>query len=245
MRELGSNRKAYEYVFNYFAEQVMKGKLRLNDKLRTERDVAEDLGVSRNSVREAYHILEMMGLIECIQGSGNYVRCQPQEYMMRAISMITMLQDITFSEVLAVRRGYEITSLNLAMSAITEEELGEMHDILVRMDQPMSIQESVSLDIAFHRLLVHASHNRLLILYTMLIGEMLDKFIESLRPSILADRRRAAQLSKAHWDIYQALVNRDIVAGHDAMTRHFEIVGEHLKKMEKKVGASPRAFTEE
>lgn len=186
----------------------------------------------------------MMGLIECIQGSDNYIRCQPQEYLRKTISMITVLQDISFAEVLQMRRGYELSSLHMAMSAITDEELMELRHILTKMDQPMSTQESVALDIAFHRALIYATHNRLVILNTTLISELLDSFIQNLRTSILADRRRSAQLSKVHWDIYQALVDKDLAAGQEAMTRHFDIVAEHLRKMERKIGASPMSANE-
>ena len=65
-----SSQKAYERVFDYFTAEITSGSLRLNDKIPTERALSENLKVSRNSAREALHVLEMMGLIECIQGSG-------------------------------------------------------------------------------------------------------------------------------------------------------------------------------
>lgn len=44
MRDLNPSQKAYEYVFQYFSDQIMSGKLKLNDKVPTERDIAEQLG---------------------------------------------------------------------------------------------------------------------------------------------------------------------------------------------------------
>ena len=77
-------KKTYEYVFDYCSEKILSGELKLNDKIPTERELAEEMGVSRNSVREVMHMLEITGLIECQQGSGNYVRCDPMEYMMKS-----------------------------------------------------------------------------------------------------------------------------------------------------------------
>ena len=57
------NQKTYQYVFEYFSEQILSGKLKLNDRIPPERDIAEKLGVSRNSVREVMHMLEITGLI--------------------------------------------------------------------------------------------------------------------------------------------------------------------------------------
>ena len=52
-----NGKKTYEYVFNYFSEQILSGALKINDKIPTEREIAEKLGVSRNSIREVMHML--------------------------------------------------------------------------------------------------------------------------------------------------------------------------------------------
>lgn len=56
-----NSQKAYERVFDYFTAEITSGNLRLNDKVPTERALSETLKVSRNSAREALHVLEMMG----------------------------------------------------------------------------------------------------------------------------------------------------------------------------------------
>ncbi len=61
-----NGKKTYEYVFDYFSEQILSGQLKLNDKIPAEREIAEQLGVSRNSIREVMHMLEITGLIECL-----------------------------------------------------------------------------------------------------------------------------------------------------------------------------------
>lgn len=66
------NKKIYQYVFDYFSEQILSGELKINDKILPEREIAEKLDVSRNSIREVMHMLEINGLLDCRQGSGNY-----------------------------------------------------------------------------------------------------------------------------------------------------------------------------
>lgn len=46
------NKKIYQYVFDYFSEQILSGELKINDKILPEREIAEKLDVSRNSIRE-------------------------------------------------------------------------------------------------------------------------------------------------------------------------------------------------
>lgn len=230
MSEQKINQKTYEYVFDYISNQIISGELKLGDKIPTERDIAEELGVSRNSVREVMHMLEITGLIECVQGSGNYVRCQPDGYLKKSVHMVMALLKIDYTEIFHIRCGYEYTALKLAMKNASDEEIEELQSIVKKMDAQMSIKESAKLDTQFHNALMEASHNRILILYASMIQDLLDLFIENFRTRILADKRRAQALQKAHLGICDSLVNKDYEAGRMAMERHFEIVGEQVEK---------------
>ena len=222
--------KTYEYVFNYFSEQILSGELKMNDKIPPEREIAEKLGVSRNSVREVMHMLEISGLIECLQGSGNYIRCDTNEYMMRTANMVMALLDIDYTEIFYLRKGYESVALERAMEEALPEELEQMHKILLKMDETVGIKESADLDTQFHKILLQASHNRLLNLYASMLSNLMDQFIKDFRSRILVDKRRAEILRRSHWGIYNSLVEKDLKAGQEAVKRHFEVVEEQLKK---------------
>lgn len=230
-----NGKKTYEYVFEYFSEQILSGVLRLNDKIPTERDIAEQLGVSRNSVREVMHMMEITGLIECRQGSGNYVRCNPEEYMLQSVNMVLRLLDIDYQEMLDLRISYENTALKLAIDNATNPEIREIFDLLRAMDECTNAQESAEMDIKFHHLIVNASHNRLLILYYSMMDRLLNMFIKNMRSRILEEDNKADELRSAHWDIYQALVTRDVPAGFAAMDTHFTVVSEQLNKIAEKM----------
>lgn len=226
--------KTYEYVFNYFSEQILSGELKMNDKIPPEREIAEKLGVSRNSVREVMHMLEISGLIECLQGSGNYIRCDTNEYMTRTANMVMALLDIDYTEIFYLRQGYEIVALKRAMEEATPEELEKMHQILLKMDEAVGIKESTDLDIQFHAVLMEASHNQLMQMYYSMLGNLMDQFIKDFRSRILVDKRRAENLRKSHWGIYNSLMEKNRRAGMETLERHFEIVGEQLRKYEDK-----------
>lgn len=226
-----NNKKVYEYVFDYFLEQILSGELKIHDKIPPEREIAQKLGVSRNSVREVMHMLEINGLIECVQGSGNYVRCNPQKYMLKSVNMVMSLLRIDYIEIFYIRAGYELTALKLAIDAATEEEIEEIHQILLKMDQETDVKESANLDVKFHSHLIAASHNRLLILYADMLSDLMNEFIEDFRARILVNRKSEKLLRKAHWDIYNSLKERDYAAGRVAMEKHFQIVDEHIEKI--------------
>lgn len=229
-----NGQKTYEYVFNYFSEQILTGKLKLNDKIPTEREIADKLGVSRNSIREVMHMLEITGLIECMQGSGNYVRCDPIEYMLKSVNMVMALMEIDASEIFYIRIGYEYAAVRLAIETVTPEELEEMRQILVKMDEPMSSKESAKLDAEFHHKLVSASHNRMLILYNSMLYNLMDQFIENFRTKILKNKMRAELLRRSHWALYHALTDKDLQAAMNAFDKHYRIVQDQLDKMMQK-----------
>ena len=222
--------KTYEFVFNYFSEQILSGELKINDKIPPEREIADKLGVSRNSVREVMHMLEISGLIECLQGSGNYVRCDTGEYMMKTANMVMALLDIKYTDIFYLRRGYEFVALERAMEEAKPEELERMHQVLIKMDETVGMKESAVLDTQFHNILLEASHNQLLNMYANMLGNLMDQFIKDFRSRILVDKRRAEGLRRSHWGIYNALVEKDLEAGKAALDRHFEIVGEQVKR---------------
>ncbi|MCD7838323.1 MAG: FCD domain-containing protein [Clostridiales bacterium] len=234
MENSTANKKAYEHVFDYFFEMILSGELKLNDRIPTERDIAERLGVSRNSAREALHVLEMMGLVECLQGSGNYIRCDTHDYMLKFFNMFLVLQQASYTEVLEMRRWYEAGAIEMAMSCATREEMASLRQILVSMDQTDDPEESSRLDLAFHNSLVLASHNRLLSFYTSLFNELLDQFIRSLRTTILMDGAQTQLLQQSHWAIYNALMEKDLAAGLAALEQHFEIDRDYIAQAERR-----------
>lgn len=227
-KKISTVQKTYEYVFEHFSEKILSGELKINDKIPPERDIAEKLGVSRNSIREVMHMLEINGLIECVQGSGNYVRCDPQDYMMKSVHMVMSLMEIKYEEVYHIRYGYELVALRLAMQVATAEEIESIHEALLKMEECGNTSESAIWDNEFHRRLIRASHNRLLILYASMISDLMDQFIVDFRERIMTDTTYSNALSRAHWNIYDALVNKDLPSATLAMNRHFEIVGEFL-----------------
>ncbi len=227
-KEIHGNMKTYEYVFQYFSDQILSGEMKIGDKIPPEREIAEKLGVSRNSIREVMHMFEINGLIECVQGSGNYVRCDPQEYITLFAHMIITLMDIGYEEILYIRIGFELVALRQAITNVEEEELEKIHEALLNMEKAETREESVFWDQEFHKRLIEASHNRMLILYSSMIREITNRFISDLRVKILSTQEKSDELGRSHWGIYDALTNKDYIAGSVAMNRHFEIVGNEL-----------------
>ena len=65
--------RAYDKVLAYIREEIRRATLRRGERLPPERDLADLLGISRNSVREALRTMSMMGFISSVHGAGNFV----------------------------------------------------------------------------------------------------------------------------------------------------------------------------
>lgn len=79
-------KKIYEEVIEQIKKLIIDGKLQPGDKLLSERELAEKLGVSRASVREAFSALEIMGIITIRAGEGSFVRQVSYEGMLEPLS---------------------------------------------------------------------------------------------------------------------------------------------------------------
>ena len=86
--------KSYLKVDNYIKEQILNGELKAGDKLPPERELAQILDVSRNSVREGLRILENMGVIASQQGSGNYISNEFDDAIVSVMSYMYVLKDL-------------------------------------------------------------------------------------------------------------------------------------------------------
>ena len=83
--------RAYERVISYIKDGILKGELKQGEKLPPERELAEQLGVGRNSVREALRMLGLMGFISSTQGAGNFVSCNVEKNLSESTQMMLLL----------------------------------------------------------------------------------------------------------------------------------------------------------
>ncbi|MDK4475557.1 FadR/GntR family transcriptional regulator, partial [Fusobacterium necrophorum] len=68
------NRKISSRIMEQIKENILRGKLRVGDKLPSERELSTQLGVSRSSVREALRSLDILGVVVSVQGEGTYIQ---------------------------------------------------------------------------------------------------------------------------------------------------------------------------
>lgn len=218
------NPKVYDQVIEEIKNKIKSGDIKKGDRLPSEREMAESLGVSRTSVREALRALEVVGLVESRQGAGNYIKTNFDNSLFEPISVMFMLQESSPKEMYDLRETLELQCARLSAKNIDDNELDLLTAILDRMYIAESEEESLKLDIKFHYLIAKSTRNVLLLNVLDVISQLVDEFIQKFRMQILHAGNTKENLLEIHENIVRALKLRDESKAYNAMLEHFELI---------------------
>jgi GntR family hexuronate regulon transcriptional repressor len=137
-------KKLYQQIARQIAAAIAGGRYAPGDKLPSERELADDLGVSRPTIRDAMIALEFQGLVEARQGSGVYVSSTPQDPECAAEPQISAL------ELVEALRLFEGEACALAAVIITAEQLALLDGLATHMAEDIASDEIESLEQEFH-----------------------------------------------------------------------------------------------
>ena len=220
--------KTYEKVIEYIKAEILHGDLRQGQKLPPERELAEQLGVSRNSVREALRTLDVIGIITSTQGAGNCVSCNFEKSLVEAMSMMFLMQKTDYVQLSELRRGLEEQAIMLAADRITAEQIHQLEELVKKLSLNENETANVILDKKLHYTIAQASGNELIISILQALSDVMDLFISDLRKKILYKDRDGNRLQGIHERMVECLKNRDKQGAYEAMSSHFRIIDENI-----------------
>lgn len=223
--------KAYRCVIDYFKKKIIDGELRPGEKLPPEREIAEQLNVSRNSVREAIRIMDMTGVITSQQGSGNYITCEFQKSLAETMTMMFAMDQIDYKQISQIRQALERLALSLAVTQATDEQIAEMEKLVEKLDQSSDDEKNVVLDKKIHFTLAQASGNVLVLDFLEACSGVIDMFIKDVREEILRTEERKDRLNQCHRKLVEALKEKDENKGLEALDEHFTMINQILGKI--------------
>lgn len=207
-------------IVAHFERLISSGELSPGTRLPSERDLASSLNVSRTSLREAMHELEVKNMVARRPGRGTIVT-EPSAQATDLYERISEAER-TLRDVAELRETIEPRFAELAARRITDSTLMALEAVLETTNQPLTQDESIRQDIAFHMLVAQASQNRLLVA----LGTLANEWTTSTRALSHADPP-SRQLSHAgHERIYLCLRNRDAESARQAMLQHLSEVAQ-------------------
>jgi GntR family transcriptional regulator, transcriptional repressor for pyruvate dehydrogenase complex len=142
---------------------IVSGELRPGDRLPREADLAQRLGLSRNSLREAVRALTLVRILDVRHGDGTYVTSLEPDVLLDALSFVVDLhQDRSVLYFLQARRVLEAEAAALAAQNIDDEGLADLRRLIASSRDCATAEEFVDNDLAFHRRIAAASGNPVL-----------------------------------------------------------------------------------
>jgi GntR family transcriptional repressor for pyruvate dehydrogenase complex len=214
--------KVYEEVARQLERIILK-KLHPGDKLPSERELAESLGVSRSSIRDAIRSLELVGLVEPRQGAGTVVREISTDVLMNPLTNVLRHKMELVSELIDFRKMLEPSLAARAATHASEEELAEMEEVLRRQDAKFRGGElAIEEDSEFHYGIAMASGNSVVL---KLLDVLMDLLRDTRERSLQVEGRPQKSLA-GHRRILAAIKKRDAEAAKAAMRHHLEDVEE-------------------
>jgi DNA-binding FadR family transcriptional regulator len=211
-----------EQVRDQLEAAIERGDYQPGDRLPSERELVDLLGVSRVSVREAIRALEAVGLLEVRHGSGCYVASRPSEEYATSFSRWISVHGEEVLELLKVRGALDELAAEMAArdaDAPWPATLRELNASF-RATDPEEIGVLASRDIAFHEAIGDASASPLL---ATLLRRLHTTFAES-RQAMLHPAGRAAESALEHDAIIAAIERRDPAGARAATAAHLRSV---------------------
>lgn len=197
---------------------IASGVLLPQQKLPSERALADLLGVSRPTMREAMSALEAMGFVVTRHGSGTYVTSLSAEVLAGPLTFVLDVNHMALDNLFEVRVLLEMGAAQAAALAVDEATITALDQYLDAMRAATDADELLDPDLAFHRLIHEASGNVVLLALMTSLRVLTRQSLTASADS--ADARRDAVVE--HAAVLEGLRRRDPVAASTAMRVHLE-----------------------
>ena len=218
-----------EQVVHELMRLIKEGACVPGDRIPTERELSDRLGVSRSTVREAVQFLQALGVLEIRHGSGTYVAASASraQDLRREWRRWTRNHAGRVRELLEVRRGIESFAAELAAGRVAAgvadtAPIESMADALAAMDAESAkdVPDLVRADMVFHRSMCEASGNAALVEFV----ELLSKELIRERAASFALEGRLERSRAEHGEIYEAVAGGDSERARLAVLAHLQSV---------------------
>lgn len=218
---------------------LLQGILRPGERLPSERELADKMGVSRPSLRDAIADMQARGLLTTKAGAGIYVAELLDSAFSDSLVRLFASHDEALFDYISFRRDLEGMSAGRAARYGSETDLQVIDAIYRKMESAHSKRdpaEEARLDAEFHLSIVEASHNIIMLHIMRAMFNLLHQGVFYNRQMIFRQRGTRDELLEQHRAINIAVQQRDPVGAHDAARAHLDYVQQlmnDLKRSEK------------
>jgi GntR family transcriptional repressor for pyruvate dehydrogenase complex len=216
-----------DQVFDQLRELILRGELKPGQQITPERELAEVLGVSRTSVRDAINKMVTSGLLEQRQGQGTFV-CVPGDHK-NPVAVAMETQDASLENLLEVRMGLECNAAAFAARRATDQDIQFLKKSISEMEEEVASNRlGTEADVSFHMAISFATKNPLQV---YLMKNFYDFLFHGIKENLAQLYKEPGNIDKIihqHTAIYEAIRSHDADAAFSAMHRHITFVLDFL-----------------
>ena len=212
----------HEQLADYLWQTVVDSNLQPGDLLPSERELSEQLGVSRATISSAVHLLEQQGLLSVLVGDGTYVSDKASSVFVDSMERLFAFEECGLDELMSLREMIEPGIAALAAEHSATDALAVIARHLKEAEEAWyegNVDRNVSSDSSFHEALADVTGNRLLIAITAGIRRLKMRALDTQYRSTMGTEDGEAGIL-GHRTIYKALVNHDPEGARSAMREH-------------------------
>lgn len=212
----------------YVAEQIIaaikQGEYQAGDRLPSERDIAEQMKVSRNSVREALSALQILGAIESRPGTGTYIHNSIMDKVNidQVVTFVKKSEDLF--KIWEARKEIEDSLVKLAIDRANKEDIDKIADALAAMRKATLAEDYdgfLGANTYFHLSVAKAADNLpLMNALRPLLEITTQELLEELKLGYVW--QEVEECFAGHKAILEAIQKHDRKAGAKAVTAHFD-----------------------
>ncbi|MFZ5587164.1 MAG: FadR/GntR family transcriptional regulator [Thermodesulfobacteriota bacterium] len=212
-------RSAADEVFSILHGRIMAGELKPGDRLPPQDELARQLKVSRNTLREAIHKLTVMGLLAAKPGVGTVIQLSNPARYLGALGDHLLLDSATVREFVEARLFVEKATIRLAVLRATAQDLRELEAIVAAQEKAFragQVESFSRLDAEFHMRLARMSNNHVLVKFLETLWDLLQRFI-------LEVARLPSAIENAvgfHRRMIRYIAKHDLAAAEAALVSH-------------------------
>ncbi|MCL5677399.1 MAG: FadR family transcriptional regulator [Firmicutes bacterium] len=217
----GRKPRLYENVIVRIKELIAQGQLAPGDKLPSEKELCETLGVSRTAVREAMSALQAQGLVEVRHGSGVTIRRLDRTDLVEPLSLLLLTSQENLAQLLELRRAIEGEAAFLAAKRASTTDLGALTAAFQAMENEVRKGGSgANHDYDFHYAVARASQNDLFVKLLMVMADIFRAGLKQTAREATTSPAGSMAALEQHRSIWKAILERNGDTARAAMRSH-------------------------
>jgi GntR family transcriptional regulator, transcriptional repressor for pyruvate dehydrogenase complex len=225
-------------AFEQLISHVVKGNWKPGDRIPPERELCQQLGIARTSLREALKAMELIGLLDSRVGDGTFV-CPRSEFLSRPLLWAFTGSDHSeLQDIMEARTIIEEHLAGLAAERATREAVASIAQAVQMMRDSIAKGDPIlEADVAFHLAISSAAKNEVLQNAAQLLRNLLRQWIQFnlLLPGV------PSIAVKHHHAIYRAISQHKPAAARSVMRRHLEETSALVKRAIKQTEVEVKA----